>query len=108
MPIMRLGPTLKLLVLVGIASPSVARAAQPPEVDLTFPGDRFEPPEAAVPADTKFILRIQNKSTVAALSREKVVPAVATAKVILGPLKAGSHEFFDDFHRAIHGRVVAR
>lgn len=91
-----------------------AWAEDVPEVTLTFLGDRFEPAEVPVPADVKFSLRIVNKSTISmefeskALHREKLVPPGKEARVFIGPVKAGTYEFFDDFHPKIRGNLVAR
>jgi Cupredoxin-like domain len=110
---MRLRPSLLLLVLLGATQASAARAEDPPEIAVTFLGDRFEPTEISVPTAVKFALRVENKSTVSmewesrALHREKIVPAGASAKISVGPLAAGSYEFFDDFHPKIRGHLVA-
>ena len=116
---MRLRATLLLLVLLGtaltsIAVTSTAWADDPPEFAVTFLGDRFEPADVVVPVDVKVALRIENKSTVAmewespTLHREKVVPPGSTTRIYIGPLRAGSYEYFDDFHPQIRGHVVAR
>ncbi len=107
-------PTILLLALLGTAVTVSARADDPPEIAIAFMGDRFEPAEVAVPANVKITLRIENKSAVSAeweshaLHREKVVAAGSSAKITVGPLKAGSYEFFDDFHPKIRGNLVAR
>ena len=91
-----------------------AQAGDPPEIVLTFLGDRFEPAEIAVPADVKFVLRVINRSTATmeweskALNREKLVPPGKDARIFIGPVKAGTYEYFDDFHPKIRGTVVAR
>ncbi len=111
---MRLCPTFCLVVLLGTALTSIARADDPPEILVTFLGDRFEPSEIAVPVDVKFALRVENKSSTTMeweslpLHREKVVPAGSTTKIYIGPLRAGSYDYFDDFHPTIRGHVVAR
>ena len=100
------------LTLLALASP--AYAEDPPEFRQTFLGDRFEPADLTVPAGVKFVLRVENKSAAAlewesvSLHREKVVPAGASATIYIGPVKAGSYEYFDDFHPKIRGRLVAR
>ena len=111
---MRLRSTLSLLLLLGASFPSAARADEPPEITVVFLGDRFEPAEVPVPAGAKFNLRVENKSAAPmeweshTLHREKVVPAGTSAKILIGPLKAGSYEFLDDFHQKIRGHLVAR
>ncbi len=103
---------LLLPFLAAVAAP--AFAADPPEVALAFLGDRFEPAEIQVPANTKVTLKIENRSSGAmefeskSMHREKVVPAGGKATVSIGPLKPGRYDFFDDFHPKIGGVVVAR
>ena len=41
-------------------------------------------------------------------SREKVVKPGSSASIFVGPLKPGRYEFFDDFHPATRGVLVAR
>ena len=109
----------RLLLLLPVlamlpAALSPAMAEDTPEITLTFLGDRFEPAEVPVPADVKFSLRVVNKSTVSmefeskALHREKLVPPGKEARIFIGPVKAGTYEFFDDFHPKIRGNLVAR
>jgi len=113
---MRALPTLSWLTLslLFVAPGSIAHAQQPPEIALTFSGAAFEPSEVPVPAGAKFTLRIDNKSAAAmeweshALNREKVVAAGKSGKLSIGPLSAGSYEFFDDFHPKIRGHLIAR
>ncbi len=101
------------LSLLLAAPDSIALAQQQSEIVLTFSGG-FEPAEVRVPAGTKFTLRIDNKSSAAmeweshALNREKVVAAGKSGKISIGPLAAGSYEFFDDFHPNIRGHLIAR
>lgn len=101
-----------LPILLAFASPSFAQ--EPPEVRLSFLGDRFEPAELTVPTGVKFVLRLDNKASASmefestTLRREKVVPAGASATIFIGPLKPGSYEYYDDFHPKIRGMLVAR
>lgn len=109
---MRSLPAFLLMVFATLATPALA--ADPPEVAVVFLGDRFEPAEVQVPANTKVALKIENRSAASmefeskSMHREKVVPAKGKATVFVGPLKPGSYEFFDDFHPTIKGTVVAR
>jgi Cupredoxin-like domain len=106
--------TFWLLAMSAIALAPPCRAEAPPEIALTFLGDRFEPAEVPVPVGVKFTLRVENKSAVVmeweseVLHREKVVPAGTTARIAIVPLRRGDYEFFDDFHDKIRGRLVAR
>ena len=107
-------PMLLLAILVGIALPLIAHADDPLEIHVTFVGDRFDPVDISVPVDVKFVLKVENRSGAAmeweslALHREKLVPARSSTAIFIGPLRAGSYEYFDDFHPTIRGHVVAR
>jgi len=111
---MRLFLPLLMFGLLGTAGASIALADDRPEIAVTFLGDRFEPADVSVPAGVKFLLRVENKSTMAmewesaALQREKIVVAGKSAQILIGPLRAGSYEFLDDFHRTVRGHLVAR
>jgi hypothetical protein len=91
-----------------------ALAADPPPVAISIRDHQFVPAEVAVPVGAKIELTIRNEQTVPAefestsLHREKVVAPGAAVSVFIGPLPAGSYEFFDDFHPATRGNVVAR
>jgi hypothetical protein len=105
---------LLLILLFGATIASSARADDPPEIAVTFFGDRFEPVDIVVPIGLKFALKVTNKTSAAMewesipLRREKIVPAGSTATIYIGPLRAGSYEYFDDFHPTVRGHVVAR
>ena len=84
---MRRRLTLLLPLLAATALPSSVWADDPPEILVTFLGDRFEPAEVAVPANVKFALRVVNKSTITmewespTLHREKLVPPGKETKI---------------------------
>jgi plastocyanin len=75
----------------------------------------FDPQTITVPAGKKIKLTVTNKDAAAAefesndLNREKVVPANGEIHVSLGPLDAGTYDFYDDFHRSTTtGELVAQ
>jgi hypothetical protein len=43
-----------------------------------------------------------------ALHREKIIPAGGQISVFVGPLSAGTYEFFDDFNRATRGLLIVK
>ena len=98
-----------LLLLLAIPA-----LAEEPKVTIAVRDHQFVPAEVKVPAGVKVELIIKNEQTVpaefesTALHREKVVPPGATASVFVGPLKPGRYEFFDDFHSATRGVIVAQ
>lgn len=73
----------------------------------------FMPQEFTVPAGVKVQLVVKNDDALPAefesydLSREIVVPAHDQVKVYIGPLDPGRYRFFNDFHQASQGWVVA-
>jgi len=99
------------LLLVLFAAPAVA---EEPKVTIAIRDHQFIPAEVPVPAGVKVELIIRNEQTTPAefestsLHREKVVAAGATASLFIGPLKPGRYEFFDDFHPATRGALVAK
>ncbi|MGE5624697.1 MAG: cupredoxin domain-containing protein [Bacillota bacterium] len=100
------------LLLCAIALMSLAaRAAEP--VQILIKSQAFVPQEIQVPAGEKVQLVVVNQDAVPAefesydLSREIVVPAHGQVKLYIGPLDPGRYRFFNDFHQASEGWVVA-
>lgn len=107
---MRLGVFLAVtLTLTGVAS-----AADTPTFSITIRNRAFDPAELQVPAGQRIELHVRNADPVASefesatLHREKVVPAGQQVVVYIGPLRAGTYEFFDDFHPTSRGHIVAQ
>jgi hypothetical protein len=88
--------------------------ADDPTVTITLRDHQFVPSEVPVPAGVKVQLLIKNEQQVTAefesnsLHREKIVSAGGQITVFVGPLDAGSYEFFDDFHAETRGHLVAK
>ena len=103
-----------IFALLPLLAAGQARAADPPRFSLTIRNHQFEPTELDVPADTKIELHVRNADPTpsefesAEMHREKVVTGGQEITVFIGPLRAGSYEFFDDFHPTTRGHVVAR
>jgi hypothetical protein len=104
--------SLALAVLIVLFT-SLAAAADPGPVTITIRDHAFVPAEVKIPAGAKVELMIRNEQTVpaefesASLHREKVVSPGSAVSVYVGPLSPGRYEFFDDFHPATRGVVVA-
>jgi plastocyanin len=105
----------RVLVAIFLTLGSLsALAAEPAPIAISIRDHQFVPAQVAVPAGTKVEVQVRNEQTVPAefestsLHREKVVAPGATISVYIGPLPAGTYEFFDDFHPATRGNVVAR
>jgi plastocyanin len=91
-----------------------AFAADTPTYSLTIQNRAFAPSELQVPAGQQIELHVKNADAAASefeshtLHREKVVPAGKEVVVQLGPLRAGTYEFFDDFNPKARGHIVAQ
>jgi len=100
------------LALVGtVAAPALA---DDPLVTITLKDHQFVPSEVPVPAGVKVKLLIKNEQQETAefesnsLHREKIVNGGGEITVFVGPLDPGSYEFFDDFHGATRGHLIAK
>ena len=84
-------------------------------LELRFENQKFIPQTLDVPANRPFKIKIVNTSKEAIefesfkLNREKVVGPGETVTVNVPGLKAGSYDFYDDFHRDVpEGTIVAK
>jgi hypothetical protein len=97
---------------------TVARAAGAPAddaIELRFENRRFTPQTITVRANRPFKIKIVNASKEAIefesfkINREKVIGPGETATINVPALKAGSYDFYDDFHRDVpEGTIVAK
>jgi hypothetical protein len=103
-----------LFALPLLLAAAIPALADDPVVTITLKGHQFVPAEVPVPAGVKVQLLIKNEQDVTAefesnsLHREKIVSAGGQIAVLVGPLDPGSYEFFDDFHNATRGHLVAK
>jgi hypothetical protein len=101
------------MVLLGGGVAVGARAAELPEFRLVLKDRKFEPATLKVPANTKFKVLVTNKNAMPSefessdFNREKIVLPNSTVTVFIGPLDKGNYKFFDDFHQATTGTLVA-
>ena len=82
---------------------------------LTIKDHAFSPAELSVPAGQKFKLTVKNMDTTPAefeshdLKREKVIAPGASVVIPLGPLKAGSYSFVEEYHEDVaKGTLTAK
>ncbi len=107
-------PTLVAVLAISTVLLRGADAAEQAEASLTVRNRAFEPTELQVRAGQKIELRVKNADSApaefesATLHREKIVPAGQEVTIIIGPLRAGTYEFFDDFNPQARGRIIAR
>jgi hypothetical protein len=96
----------------GMASPPGVPANSP--AILVLHDGQFEPRELALPEGVKVKLVIRNQDPAPAefesfdLSREVIVAGHGEATVYVGPLQAGTYQFFNDFNRAVQGAIVVK
>ncbi len=104
-------PIILLSFTVGV------RASESPEpaLEIRFENHHFMPQTLVVPANHPLVIKVSNSSNERIefesfkLNREKVVEAGGFVTVHLPPLKAGSYDFFDDFHADVpEGSIVAK
>lgn len=84
-------------------------------IPLTIKGHTFEPAEITIPANTKVKLLVRNQDPTPeefeshSLHREKLIPAGAERTIFIGPLDAGSYEFFGEFNpKTAKGRIIVK
>jgi hypothetical protein len=93
---------------------AVPAFAEEPTVTITLRDHQFLPAEVPVPAGVKVKLIIRNEQATNAefestsLHREKIVNPGGEITLFVGPLDAGSYEFFDDFNGATRGHLVVK
>jgi hypothetical protein len=110
---MRITLIVPVLVAAMIGS-AAALAADEPSFELSLKDHQFTPGELTVPADKRLKLTIKNLDTLPAefeshdFKAEKIVPAGGEVSVYIGPLKAGTYGFFDDFHGSTKGSLIAK
>lgn len=98
------------LILLTLASTAVAASA--PEIRLVIEHQSFHPATLTIPAGERVKVMIENKDDIPAefesydFNREKVIAGHSASAIYVGPLEAGSYDFFNDFHKASKGRLV--
>jgi|SRR5215469_12022220 len=101
----------RLILLYATLLASAVQAGEPLQILVKDQG--FQPQEIHVPAGEKVPLVVVNQDDLPAefesfdLSREIVVPAHSQVRIYIGPLDPGRYRFFNDFHQASAGWVVA-
>jgi plastocyanin len=99
------------VLALGIVLPAHADDG---DIVIVIKGGKFIPSEVPVPAGQKVKLIVRNQDATMSefesndFHREKVVPPGGEITVFVGPLDAGSYEFFDDFHPEDRGHLVVK
>lgn len=88
--------------------------ADEPTILIAIKGGKFVPSEVPAPAGQKLKLVVRNQDTTMSefesseFHREKTVPPGGEIVLYVGPLNAGSYEFFDDFHPNNRGHLIVK
>jgi len=84
-------------------------------VRMSIKDHTFQPAEITIPANTKVKLLIRNQDISPeefesdALHREKLIPGQTERVIFIGPLDAGSYEFYGEFNpKTAKGRVIVK
>ncbi len=89
-------------------------AAQAEDYAIILKDHQFSPKELSIPAGQKVKVTVKNMDSSPAefeshdLNREKVISANSEAIIFIGPLNAGSYNYFDEFHPDAKGTIVAK
>jgi len=109
---------LKHFIVIGLMF-SVSGMADPEMMgktfEIRFESHHFSPQTLEVPANTPLQVRVVNSSRERiefesfSLNREKVVEPGGSVTLKLPALRAGTYDFFDDFHQDVpEGAIVAK
>jgi len=104
-----------LLVIIYACNAIGADQARKASIEIRFAQHRFVPTRVEVPAGVPLAIHVVNASRERIefesfkLNREQVVEPGASIVVQLPALRAGTYDFYDDFHDDVpEGSIVAR
>jgi heme/copper-type cytochrome/quinol oxidase subunit 2 len=92
------------LLIIALLANYTALGAGDLSFELGLKQQKFTPSQLTIPADKRVKLTIKNLDSTPAefeshnFKAEKIVPAGDEVSLYIGPLKAGTYGFFDDFH----------
>ena len=103
------------VLITALLTSLTALGANDLSFELSLKEHKFTPSELTIPADQRVKLTIKNLDSTPAefeshnFKAEKVVPAGGEVSLYIGPLKAGTYGFFDDFHEdETKGTLIAK
>lgn len=108
---------LRMMVVLALLCAAIARPAAGDDatnIVIAIKDHRFVPSEVTAPAGQKLKITVRNEDNATSefessdFHREKVVLAGGEITVYVGPLDAGSYEFFDDFHPQTRGHLIVK
>jgi heme/copper-type cytochrome/quinol oxidase subunit 2 len=104
-----------LLITLLLTSVAALAADENLSFELSLKEHKFTPSQLTIPADKRVRLTIKNLDTTPAefeshnFKAEKVIPGGGEVSLYIGPLKAGTYGFFDDFHEdETKGTLIAK
>lgn len=95
---------MRWLILMALLVPFTARADGPPRLQVTIHNHRFQPAELHVPANTAFIVEVQNDDPTAEefesaeLGVEKVIAGGRHLPVRIRAMPPGFYPFMGEYH----------
>ena len=103
----------KLSFLAIIATCTLsATASYAEDYIITSSEHKFTPQELRIPADTKVKVVIKNLNDAPMefesyeLNREKIIEPKGQATIFIGPLSAGTYQYFDEFKPESKGSII--
>jgi plastocyanin len=105
-------PLLLLPICLGLVA--LPARADDVEIVIRIKDHQFVPSEVSAPAGQriKFVVKNEDSSPSEFESvdfhREKIVQPGHEINVFVGPLRAGTYEFFDDFHPDARGHLAIK
>ncbi len=103
-----------ILTLLAAAALSSNAALAADEITLVVDHQKFSPSELSIPAGVKTKILIRNQDAMPVefesydLSREIVVPGHGETSIYVGPLEAGTYQFFNDFDHDMKGTITVK
>jgi len=98
----RLSLSFAAALLAAVSSTALANDV----VNLTIKDHKFSPQGVTIPAGKRVKFVVKNLDATPAefesddFKAEKVIPGGEEAEILIGPLKAGTYEFHDEYHEA--------
>ncbi len=103
------------VLIIALLTNLTALGADDLSFELSLGEHKFTPSVLTIPADKRVKLTIKNHDSTPAefesnnFKAEKVIPAGGEVSLYIGPLKAGTYGFFDDFHEdETRGTLIAK
>ena len=101
------------ILTTALMASLTAQGAGDQSFELSLKEHKFSPQELTIPADKRVTIKNLDATPTEFESHnfeaEKVVPAGGEVSLYIGPLKAGTYLFFDDFHEdQTKGTLIAK